>query len=1372
MQKRWLSYVLPALFLCSGFELGAQRPVQTPIVFLDTEQGLSNNTVRCIYKDHNGFMWFGTRDGLNRYDGNSFTVYRHVFKDTNSLGCDFVLSLCEDKSNRLWIGTRQGLNIYDNLQGHFSTISFTSARDRVTRPIAGVIRLLQRDDRGYMLIGTEGSGLLLYAGKGATAVQIPFMDGGTPCWSYTVQAVRITEDNRTWVQVQGKGICLLNTGEGQLHLVNSQLPGATCMENIGTTLWVCNGSALYQYDPLSNSCTRKWQLPSNDHIAESIWAMRADHNGHLLMGTMLGRYLCWDVRSGRLDQNPGRDSVYSLYNNTIYGIYVDEFSNQWLATAKEGVGVIDPQRSRFHTFSAIPGVEKRPLRFVTSFFEASDSNFYIGTEGQGILRYDRHKDSFAHLKGFAAGAANPPGEMVMSLCGDYLGNIWAAAQFSGVDRLDPKTRRFEKYFCTKGIAGTEKNWVWTVYEDKRKNLWAATLRQGSMMGALYRFDRGANRFAVFDSTLSDLFTLYEDKQGVLWGGNLTQLVRIDRSGQGHHHFYSAGSAVRTIWEDRRGQIWIGTEGGGLMAFDRDRGQMIARYSTDEGLCNNTVLGILEEEAGDLWLSTGNGLSRFNAVTHQFRNYYKADGLQSNQFIYASALRLRSGEFAFGGVRGFNLFDPATIRQTGQMPRVILTGITVNGVPLQKDPGFVHKWGRDQVEELKVPFSKAYFSFDFTALEYSTPKEISYTYFMEGWDHKWTDAGHQHKATYTHLDEGHYIFHVRSTDREGRWNNAGITMGITVLPPWYRSWWAYSLYLLVAFSMAYIYWLYKARQTKLQYEVTIQRLNAEKEREAYERKQAFFTNVSHEFRTPLTLIINPVKDLLDRSTGVDHAELHVIHRNARRMLSLIDQLLLFRKADSGVDSLKPVQLNFYHLCREVYLSFTQQAKTRKIRYEFECPTETIELFADREKIEIILFNLVSNALKYAPEGGCVSLVVSEGLDLVEVRVTDNGPGVPAGTGDRIFQRFYQAHEAGSRAKPGFGIGLFLARQFAMEHKGSLSYSSVPGKGAEFVLRVPKVPAAAEDGSLVPDNNGTSGLFKELIEEDNFRQSLLTDPPAGFPGDHLAGWVDEKRSVLVVDDDAEMRGYIVSMFRERLTVYEAADGNAGVRLAHEHLPDIIISDIKMEGLNGIDLCRTLKSTPETSHIPVILLTGALSDDLQLEGLEGGAADYITKPFDKDLLLAKVKNLFQSRNKLRESLFNEVTHNNESLRRISADDKAFLEKCTAIVEAHLDEEAFTIRSLALEVGLSHSSLYKKVKALSGHSLNAFIRLIRLRNAAMLCINSTYNVNEIALQVGIFDRTHFREQFQKVYGMTAAAYIKKYRKPFTAEFALKKRK
>jgi signal transduction histidine kinase/ligand-binding sensor domain-containing protein/DNA-binding response OmpR family regulator len=1365
MKRGWLTYVLLAAWLYPGQLLFGQSVSHTPIVFLDTEQGLSNNTVRCIYKDHNGFMWFGTRDGLNRYDGNSFRVFRHQFQDSNSLVCDFVLSLNEDSANRLWIGTRQGLNTYNNLTGKFSVLSWLSAEDHVIRPVTSLIKDLQKDAQGNMLVGTEGQGLLMQRQKdGNTLAQLPFNDGISNCYHYGVQAIRTGDDGRVWVLVQNKGLCLLDNAGGRLILVNRQLPLAGCLENTGSGLWIGSGNVLYHFDPASNRCTPAWELPGKDHTAEGIWVIKKDKNDHLLIGTMLGRFLTWNINTRRLTQTPETDSIYLLRSGTIYGLFVDEFANQWLATAKEGVGVIDPQHSRFHA--------NRQTKFVTSFYESPDSSLWIGTEGEGLLQYHRQTGAFAHYRSFPADRSSLSGDMIMSICGDYQGKIWAAAQFSGIDRFDPVTRRFQRYHCSTGGAGSEKNWVWTVYEDKRKDLWVTTLRQGSLMGALYRFDRVANRFAVFDSSLSDLFSLYEDRSGALWGGNLAQLVAIDRSKRRAHRVYEMGAAVRAICEDRTGMLWVGTEGGGLLLFDKQQNKVVSRYSTDEGLCNNSVLGILEDDNGDLWLSTGNGLSRFNPMTRRFRNYYQADGLQSNQFVFGSAVKLHSGEFAFGGIKGFNVFDPLAIRETNLMPGIKLTDILVNGVPLEKDPSFVSRWGTNQVEEIKVPYNKAYFSFDFAALEYSTPKEISYSYFMEGWDRKWTMAGHQRKATYTHLNEGSYTFLVKSTNPEGKWNSEMLSLRIIVLPPWYRSWWAYTLYVLLAASLIYVYWLYKTRQAKLKYEFAIARLNAEKERSEHEKKLSFFTNISHEFRTPLTLIINPVKDLLRLSSGVEQAELNVIHRNARRMLSLVDQLLLFRKADSGADQLNPVKLDLYHLCREVYFSFTQQARARNIHYEFECDKEPLELYADREKVEIIIFNLVSNALKYTPEGGRVSLIVSEGPDNVEVRVTDSGPGIPAGTGERIFERFYQVSNTAAPPKPGFGIGLFLARQFAQEHKGELFYQNNPGDqnnsvgGVVFTLRLLKGFAHFEGLPLLQDGSSTSELFKELVDE------AAPEETVSGPEPPLQGWVDEKRSVLIIDDDTSMRQYVTSIFRDEFTVYTASDGKEGQQQALEHLPDIIISDIKMEGLNGIDLCRTLKSSPTASHIPIILLTGTLSADLQLEGVEGGADDYITKPFDKDLLLAKVANLLQSRINLRQSLFNEITHNNDTPRKISADDKAFLDKCTAIVEAHLDEEEFTIRNLALEMGTSHSSLYKKIKALSGHSLNGFIRLIRLRNAAILCINSTYTVNEIAMRVGILDRTHFREQFQKVYGMTAAEYIRKYRKPFTADLSLKRDK
>ncbi|MBS1602582.1 MAG: response regulator [Bacteroidetes bacterium] len=1346
---------ISGLLICLSWAAGlfAQRAPRIPVVFLDVQHGLSNNTVRCIARDHNGFLWFGTRDGLNRYDGNAFTVYRHQFKDSNSLICNYILTLCEDKAGRLYIGTRQGLSIYDHLTGRFSTLSWMSPGDHRARLFDGVIKQVSCDAQGDMLIGTEDLGLFILRKGAAFAVPVYLADGSR----YGVHAIKV-DGGRVWVLVQKKGLCLLDVAAGRLTLVNTQLPLAGSLEVIDGVLWTGSGDALYRYEASANVFARVWECPAWGHMPDDIWMLRKDDRGGLLLGTLNGRVLRWSIAAGKIVQEPLNDSAEALGNGTVYDVYSGDGGSKWIATAKGGVGVVDPERERFHTLPRQTGAGGAPVNFVTSFAETPDSNLWIGTEGNGILVYNRKKESFTNL-GSPYRRQVEAGK-VINMCLDYTGHIWTAGQAAGIDRIDPATGRVEHYYCNQTSSGLESNWVWMIYEDRKKDMWATTLRQVSLMGALYRFDRTGDRWVAFDTSLSDLFTLYEDRAGTLWGGSLGQLVAIDRAGRRHRR-YPVDFPVRCIYEDGHGRLWLGTEGGGLLLFDRSLGVIISRYTTDEGLCNNSVNSILEDRSGDLWVSTANGLSKFDVARAQFRNYFASDGLQSNEFIYNAALELRSGEFVFGGIKGFNLFDPMTIRETDRMPKLLLTGITVNGVSVEKDPSVVSRWGADQAEEIRVPYDKAFFSFDFTALEFSAPKQIGYSYFMDGWDRKWTDAGNQHKAAYTHLSEGHYVFRVRSTNAEGKWGSREVALSVVVLPPWFRTWWAYTIYLLVAGLLLWVYRRYRVRQVRLKYEIDIARMNAEKERSEHEKKLSFFTNISHEFRTPLTLIINPVKDLLEKAwaeSGEEQAELNIIHRNARRMLSLVDQLLLFRKAESGVDRLNPARLNLCELSREIYLSFLQQAKAKNIRYEFSCEDEALEVVADREKIEIVLFNLVSNAMKYTPADGAVSLGIAGYSDHIEVRVADTGPGISAEAGSRIFEPFYQA--AGT-VKPGFGIGLYLARQFALVHKGDLTYTSAEGGGTVFTLSLMR--ELEHPGVAMPaDPGGSSELFRELVTDE--------EPVAvPEPGTGIQPLVDEKTSVLIVDDDPAMRAYIAGIFREKMTIYEAGDGKEGIRLALAQLPDLIISDVKMEGATGIDLCRIVKAEPAASHIPVVLLTGTTG--LELAGVEGGADLYLSKPFDRGLLEAKVANLLQSRNNLRKALFNEITHN-EAPRKISAADKEFLERCTALVEKHIDEEEFAIKDLALEMGISHSALYKKIKALSGHSLNAFIRHVRLRNAAILCINTQYNVNEIAVRVGILDRTHFREQFQKVYGMTAAEYIRKYRKPLTSQYVVRKEK
>jgi len=846
------------------------------------------------------------------------------------------------------------------------------------------------------------------------------------------------------------------------------------------------------------------------------------------------------------------------------------------------------------------------------------------------------------------------------------------------------------------------------------------------------------------------------------------LIRVDKENK-HHQFFDMEKPVRSVQEDIYGNFWVGTEGGGLILFDRKLGKIIARYTTDEGLCNNSVLKTLYDGKDNLWISTFNGIAKFNVVKHTVENYYQNDGLQSNQFNYNAALALRSGQFVFGGIKGFSIFYPYKIDPVTSTPGIWLTGLRVNNIPVEADNSYVTRKNNEEIQEIKIPYNKAVLSFDFTALEYSAPNKISYAYYLEGADRDWNYSKSIRTANYTNLKEGKYTFRVKNTNAEGTWNTKEIVLKIIVLPPWYRTWWAYALYLSAAVAIIYFYLLYKAKQTKLKYEVKIAHLNAEKEKEMNEKKLSFFTDISHEFRTPLTLIINPVKDILDKNnahTITGEKDLGIVYRNARRLLSLVDQLLLFRKADSGADKLKPVNLNFCDLCKEVYLCFIQQARSKRITYDFECENENLEIYADREKMEIILYNLVSNALKYTPAGGKVLFRVIEAATDVEIAIQDNGYGIPKEAGEKLFEKFYQAERKDSPSKPGFGIGLYLVKHFTEAHKGEISYKSEAGKGTTFTLKLKKGIKHLTEYTIFEDSPEEHAFLNELAGNET---DTMENPDQQEDNDPLAAIVTEKKSILIVDDDAQIRQYIGNIFTDTFSLYEAANGELGIKMAQKYLPDIIISDVKMHGIGGIELCRFIKKDPALRHIPVILLTGSSSAQTKLEGVEGGADDYITKPFEKEMLVARVSNLLKTRNDLQQYFYNEITLNKTNL-RISEEYKVFLEKCISIVETHLEDDDFTVKTLVAEIGMSHSNLFRKVKSVSGQSINVFIRFIRLRKAAELFINTNYNVNETAFQVGINDIKYFREQFNKVFGMNPSEYIKKYRKPFSNQYIVKK--
>jgi signal transduction histidine kinase/ligand-binding sensor domain-containing protein/DNA-binding response OmpR family regulator len=1378
-----------------------------PVNYLGIDQGLSNNSVRCIYQDHKGFMWFGTFDGLNRYDGYSFRIFRNKLGDTTSLNNNYIFAIDEDDNANMWVGTQGGVNVYNNLSGTFSPVYIKPFGTNHKQKITIGVRAIKNDGGGNIFLGTLGMGLLLSRGDASMAVQVPLLVGNKNIRDYDVQVIRKDHSGRLLVFVPQYGLCVLDRTSMKLNILSAEIKHAFSIEPDGDRVWLGTANGLYVYDAKANTVEKKAGSGANGLTGDAVTGMVIDNNKELWLAINGYGVNIYNTGSGKIDYLRGQNGKSPLSSDAAYVVFKDKEARIWIGTLNGGINVVDPQKYKFNTIANDPAnPNSLPINYISNFYEASDQNIWVGTDGGGLAIWNRETNHFKQYKNTAA-PNSLTSNVVDLILHDSRNDTWLAT-FGGVNKYDKVTDGFIHYKCINPLTGLENRSVSTICEDQHQDIWVGTLKGGGSNGALYLLDRKTQKFNAFDTNLSDICVFNPDQEGRLWAGMLTQLVNIDRINK-KHQFFEMGNYVRSIYEDHKHNFWVGTEGGGLILFNRETNKIIAQYTTDQGLCNNSVLTILEDNEGNLWLSTFNGLSKFNPQTKIFKNFYKSDGLQSNQFHYNAGYKLKSGELLFGGINGFNMFLPKNIQSVSHLPTLVLSGLLVNNVQLANNSPFIKRKTSDMIQNIEVPYSQAIFSFEFTALEYTAPDKIKYAYIMDGWDHKWNYSGNIRSATYTHIDEGNYIFRVKCTNSEGFWVDKEIQLRIHVLPPWYRAWWAILFYIVALGSVTGIYFLYKNRQTRLKYEVSIATINIEKEKaergkeraekekigamlnleraehekeriinekekEVNDKRLSFFTNISHEFRTPLTLILNPAKSLLEKKdmNPVATHEVNVIYRNARRMLSLVDQLLHFRKVDSKAEQIFPVLLNLPDLCYEVYQCFTQQAASLHIKYDFICNDPAIEIYADRSKLEIILYNLLSNAIKYTPEQGHISFSISEESDCITVEISDTGYGIKNEEGERIFEKFYQAEDSSGSVKPGFGIGLYLVKHFVEAHHGRIRYLSKLGAGTTFALSLMKgkdhfAGLIIDDPASVlydnmPGNKNAALLYSDLAVNDQLDEDDVPENP--FEGELFT----ERKSMLITDDDDEIRTYIAELFTKDFNIYEASSGEEGLSIATQYLPDIIISDIKMQGISGIDFCQAVKKEEATAHIPVILLTGTSSPQLRLEGVERGADDYIIKPFEKEYLIARVTGLLKTRNNLQNYFYNRITHKNSDAVKVSAEYKEFIEKCIAIVEQYIDDSEFNVTTLLKEIGMSHSNLYRKVKSVSGVSVTVFIRLIRLRKAAELMLKYNYNVNEISAMVGFNSPNYFRTQFSKLFGMKPSAYIKNYRTSFSDEYAM----
>ncbi|MEI6948187.1 two-component regulator propeller domain-containing protein [Paraflavisolibacter sp. H34] len=1010
--------------------------------YLGIEQGLSNNSVVCVYQDHNGFMWFGTYDGLNRFDGYEFTVFKHQVGDTASLPGNTIYSIEGDSSHRLWIGARQGLAVYHPLRGSFSPVRFSDWRKLNSLRVSGSIQQVKTDAQGDVWVGTEHQGLLRFPAGSLNGMQVPLLHRSARTGAYAARFMEThPQKGLLWVFVENEGLGLYDSRHNAVQIVSAAQKKINVLRTDRQgQLWVGTDNGLYRFD----AATRRF---SANYLAEParIINITADPNGMLWLASDGNGLLALPPGAPQAQPYLVAGTRNRLTSNSLTTVYLDRQGRKWIGTLRGGINIIEPRPNPFKSvFSIFDQAEEPARNFINSFCEAPGGNVWIGTSGAGLKYWDRHRDTYTYYTHRPRDEQSISSNIITYMARDFEGATWLATWNGGLNRLRKPGGPFERFACENPFTGAEEKNVWVVYEDRHCTLWASTTNNGT----LYRLNRDSNRFELFDRRLENLQCLAEDRRGTLWGGNYSSLIQIDRQGR-RHRFFTIGYPVRSILEDRQGNFWVGTDGAGLLQFDRQTGRY-TRYTTANGLPGNTILRILESNKGRLWISTFTGLSRFDPQKKEFRTFSLAEGVPNNQYNFNAAGKLSTGEFLFGGIRGYTYFNPDSVVDFETMPEAQLTGLKINNEPIEQDDSYISKKTGDRIVEVTVPYNRAMITLSFVALEYRAPGNIRYAYWLEGWDKGWTDAGKIRTAHYSRLREGTYLFKLKHTNAAGVWSAEKTLLRVVVLPPWHRSWWAFLLYLLAAGLAVNQYFRYTKKLEVLVAERTreLQRSN--------EDLQQFAHVASHDLKEPvrkMKTFTNFLTEALEgRLNDREKNYLHKVHSAVDRMFIMIEGVLAYSTINAQEQTYEPVNLNevLKHIESDLEVLIHQKAAVIQ-----HAPLPVVE--GAPVLLYQLFYNLINNSLKFTKPGRPPVIALSseifskQGKEWARIIVKDNGIGFDQKYAERIFGTFTRLNAKDKFE--GTGLGLALCKKIVERHGGSIAAHSQENEGAAFEILLP-------------------------------------------------------------------------------------------------------------------------------------------------------------------------------------------------------------------------------------------------------------------------------------------------------------------------------
>jgi len=1320
---------------------------------ISLEQGLSQGMVHDVVQDQDGFLWIATKDGLNRYDGYDFKIFTHDPYDPTTISANNLSCLFEDSRGRLWVGTEnRGLNLYMRTSGRFVRIQHQSGD--VPGLSGNRISRIGEDADGHILVAVLGGGLNVLtvsdafpadpAGLAIQQVALP----GNP----DILGIALDGKGRSWLGTWQK-IFAFDPESHVCKLVHEGLGFESyCLDSDGH-LWLGREEA-----------KPRWfdgeRLLSLSDFPLRTRGMRIDHQGRLWIALADGLYML-DLNKEHPARGTYKPAVRRRLVESLLGsLEIDRSGQLWAGTRGFGLIKINPNKPVFHhqgegsSFShIIPDPSGTLIRHVfgrnrwTVVREGTMDTVPLGNLFEGMS----------------------PAHLLITRSGDYWGRFYYKNDaHTSLMVFDPATGRHHSLRLDGAFDETQ-----PALEDRFGNVWMA-----GVDGLLVRIDPGTYHVdyynfhptAAIRSSGLPSTSLYEDHQGRLWIGSQGGFAIATFQGPRNTdpQFVSFANDptnrnslncdyVSAFLEDPANpdrHMWIATKGGGLNRFDLETSAFV-HFNMDYGLPNNVIYGLLPDEAGNIWGSSNKGIFCMSpqGTEYMIRSFSPADGLQADEFNSNSFLSLPDGRLLFGGVNGLNIFRPEDVLTEDFQPNVFITKILVNSREVHPDSAdAVLANTIETTRAITLTADQDILTFEFAALDFTSPRHNQYRYQLIGADDEWVDAKTRRTATYLHLRPGHYTFRVQGTNSRGIWSPHMAEITIRVLPPWWRTWWAYAAYALVfGLGLRYAFRFYLNRG-HLHSRLAFETREAERVKELDAAKTQLYTNITHEFRTPLTIILGMARQAQQQANDAVKDSLEMIVRNGQNLLRLVNDMLDLSKLDSGKLSLQPVRGNVVEFLRYVFESYYSLGASRQVQLHFLSEVDSLVFVYDQEKLRQIISNLLSNAIKFTPEGGQVYFSIGSRItpgkpepDLV-IRVKDTGIGIPESKLPYVFDRFFQAGEGGTTRNEGSGIGLALTRELIRLMEGEVVVRSpAPGSasGTEFTVILPALSYS----------QSVDVAWQEEIPE----PVAALSPQGASPVAHIHGARPDDEDgpqLLLVEDNPDVVAYIAGCLAGH-SLQVARDGLEGLEMARANVPDLVISDVMMPRMDGFTFCRELRADERTSHIPVILLTARADIDSKLEGLDTGADAYLEKPFYPEELRLRIRKLLEMREKLQHYYLNAA-----GLQEISsaegpsvvapAIEDAFIRRAREVVEQFLTDEQFNVERFCREMCLSHSQLHRKLSALTGMSANQFIRSLRLKKARELLLQPEIPIATVAFDSGFQDPAYFSRVFKQVYGVT----------------------